>query len=79
MLRASSSSRGICCCSRTTRGRCSRQIRASIWLVGVIGIRGVTSGIRGVAEGIHVAVAAPMASLAAHVVARESIITDEAW
>jgi len=75
------SSRGIGCSSCTPRGRCSREIRVSITLVGVVGIGGVTSRVRGAAEGVHATVASPMAlaSLAVHVAVRESIVKAGWW
>ena len=72
--------RGVRCSSCTPRGRCSREIRVPITLVGVVGICGVASRIGGVAERVHVAVASPvaLASLAVHVIARDSIVVEKA-
>jgi len=74
-------SRGIRCSSCTPRGRCSREIRVSITLVGVVGIGVVASRVRGAAEGVHVTIASPMAlaSLAGHVAVRESVVKAGWW
>jgi len=72
-------SRGISSGSRTSRVRCSSQIRVSIRLVSIIGI--VTSRVGGVAEGVDVTVVPSMAltTLTVHVVVREGVVAEEAW